>query len=105
MTAGFLVQRRATLGQRKALPERGGVTGPPLQLGKWLVNFWPDAYGHRKKASVAESLGDEIKRRTGEETMVSDLTFSPRLAEPQAPTSVSRGLPAGRPKRVWNSVS
>src|SRR6516164_3688234 len=26
----------------------------------------PDAYGHRKKASVAESLADEIKRRTGE---------------------------------------
>jgi 6-phosphofructokinase 1 len=25
----------------------------------------PDAYGHRKKASVAESLADEIKRRTG----------------------------------------
>jgi hypothetical protein len=24
----------------------------------------PDAYGHRKKASVAESLADEIKRRT-----------------------------------------
>jgi 6-phosphofructokinase 1 len=26
----------------------------------------PDAYGHRKKASVAESLADEIKRRVGE---------------------------------------
>jgi hypothetical protein len=25
----------------------------------------PDAYGHRKKASVAESLADEIKRRAG----------------------------------------
>jgi hypothetical protein len=34
----------------------------------------PDAYGHRKKASVAESLADEIKRRTGEETIASDLT-------------------------------
>src|SRR5258707_10376462 len=27
----------------------------------------PDAYGHRKKANVAESLADEIKRRTGDE--------------------------------------
>jgi 6-phosphofructokinase len=38
----------------------------------------PDAYGHRKKASVAESLSDEIKRRTGEETVVSDLTYDLR---------------------------
>src|SRR6202030_3431469 len=35
----------------------------------------PDAYGHRRKASVAESLADEIKRRAGEETIVSDLTY------------------------------
>jgi ATP-dependent phosphofructokinase / diphosphate-dependent phosphofructokinase len=42
----------------------------------------PDAYGHRKKASVAESLADEIKRRTGEETMVSDLTYDLRSGAP-----------------------
>jgi ATP-dependent phosphofructokinase / diphosphate-dependent phosphofructokinase len=42
----------------------------------------PDAYGHRKKASVAESLADEIKRRTGEETMVSDLTYDLRSGDP-----------------------
>jgi ATP-dependent phosphofructokinase / diphosphate-dependent phosphofructokinase len=41
-----------------------------------------DAYGHRKKASVAESLADEIKRRTGEETMVSDLTYDLRSGDP-----------------------
>jgi len=41
-----------------------------------------DAYGHRKKASVAESLSDEIKRRTGEETIVSDLTYDLRSGEP-----------------------
>ena len=41
-----------------------------------------DAYGHRKKASVAESLGDEIKRRTGEETIVSDLTYDLRSGDP-----------------------
>jgi ATP-dependent phosphofructokinase / diphosphate-dependent phosphofructokinase len=29
----------------------------------------PDPYGHRKKASVAEALADEIKRHTGEETI------------------------------------
>ena len=42
----------------------------------------PDAYGHRKKASVAESLADEIKRRTGEQTMTSDLTYDLRSGDP-----------------------
>ena len=42
----------------------------------------PDAYGHRKKASVAESLSDEIRRRTGEETIVSDLTYDLRSGDP-----------------------
>ncbi len=41
-----------------------------------------DAYGHRKKASVAESLSDEIKRRSGEETIVSDLTYDLRSGDP-----------------------
>ena len=41
-----------------------------------------DAYGHRKKASVAESLADEIKRRTGEETIASDLTYDLRSGDP-----------------------
>lgn len=42
----------------------------------------PDAYGHRKKMSVAEDLSEEIKRRTGEETVVSDLTYDLRSGEP-----------------------
>ena len=42
----------------------------------------PDAYGHRKKASVAESLADEIRKRTGEETIVSDLTYDLRSGDP-----------------------
>jgi 6-phosphofructokinase len=41
-----------------------------------------DAYGHRKKMSVAESLADEIKRRIGEETLVSDLTYDLRSGDP-----------------------
>ena len=41
-----------------------------------------DAFGHRKKASVGESLADEIKRRTGEETIVSDLTYDLRSGDP-----------------------
>ena len=42
----------------------------------------PDAYGHRKKESVAESLADEIRRRTGEETIASDLTYDLRSGDP-----------------------
>ena len=42
----------------------------------------PDAYGHRKKMSVAEDLSDEIKRRAGEETVVSDLTYDLRGGSP-----------------------
>jgi 6-phosphofructokinase len=41
-----------------------------------------DAYGHRKKVSVAELLADEIKRRTGEETIASDLTYDLRSGDP-----------------------
>jgi ATP-dependent phosphofructokinase / diphosphate-dependent phosphofructokinase len=42
----------------------------------------PDAYGHRKKASVAESLAEEIRQRTGEDTIVSDLTYDLRSGDP-----------------------
>src|SRR6476646_2338066 len=42
----------------------------------------PDSYGHRKKASVAESFADEIKRRVGEETITSDLTYDLRSGNP-----------------------
>jgi 6-phosphofructokinase len=42
----------------------------------------PDAYGHRKKASVAETLSGEIIGRTGEETVVSDLTYDLRGGSP-----------------------
>jgi len=42
----------------------------------------PDAYGHRKKMSVAEDLSNEIKTATGEETIVSDLTYDLRSGSP-----------------------
>jgi ATP-dependent phosphofructokinase / diphosphate-dependent phosphofructokinase len=42
----------------------------------------PDAYGHRKKASVAEALATEIGRKTGEETIASDLTYDLRSGSP-----------------------
>ena len=41
-----------------------------------------DAFGHRKKMSVAEDLSTEIKSATGEETIVSDLTYDLRSGSP-----------------------
>jgi 6-phosphofructokinase len=41
-----------------------------------------DAFGHRKKANVGEDFSDEIKKRTGEETVVSDLTYDLRSGDP-----------------------
>jgi ATP-dependent phosphofructokinase / diphosphate-dependent phosphofructokinase len=42
----------------------------------------PDAYGHRRKMSVAEDLSTEIKAATGEDTVVSDLTYELRSGTP-----------------------
>ncbi len=42
----------------------------------------PDEYGRRRKASVAEVLSDLVRRRTGEETVVSDLTYDLRSGDP-----------------------
>jgi 6-phosphofructokinase 1 len=41
-----------------------------------------DSSRHRKKSSVAESLADEIKRHTGQETIASDLTYDLRSGDP-----------------------
>ena len=67
----------------------------------------PDAFGHRKKENVAEALSDEIKRRTNEETIVSDLTYDLRSGAPDfvdkliASTfgTMAHGLRAERPER------
>ncbi|HEU4383369.1 MAG TPA: 6-phosphofructokinase [Anaeromyxobacteraceae bacterium] len=42
----------------------------------------PDEHGRRKKVNVGEAFSDEIRRRTGEETIVSDLTYDLRSGEP-----------------------
>jgi len=40
-----------------------------------------DAYGHKKKVDIGHALAAEIKRRTGEDTMTSDLTYDLRSGE------------------------
>jgi ATP-dependent phosphofructokinase / diphosphate-dependent phosphofructokinase len=43
-----------------------------------------DAFGHRHKADVGETLAREIKNRTGVETVHSDLTYDLRSGDPDA---------------------
>jgi ATP-dependent phosphofructokinase / diphosphate-dependent phosphofructokinase len=43
-----------------------------------------DAYGHRKKADVGAALAQEVQKRLGEETMISDLTYDLRSGEPDS---------------------
>jgi 6-phosphofructokinase 1 len=40
-----------------------------------------DAFGHKKKANVGEDLGDEVRKRTKQETVISDLTYDLRSGE------------------------
>ena len=40
-----------------------------------------DAFGHKKKANVGEDLGEEIRKRTKEETVISDLTYELRSGD------------------------
>jgi len=42
----------------------------------------PDAFGHRRKASIGEALAMEIGKRSDEECIVSDLTYDLRSGEP-----------------------
>lgn len=41
-----------------------------------------DAFGHRKKANVGEDFSREVEKATGEETIVSDLTYDLRSGSP-----------------------
>ena len=41
-----------------------------------------DAFGHRHKASIGEALATEVSSRTGNETIVSDLTYDLRSGPP-----------------------
>lgn len=43
-----------------------------------------DAYGHRRKVDIGQALAAEIKRRTGEDTMSSDLTYDLRSGDPDS---------------------
>jgi 6-phosphofructokinase 1 len=43
-----------------------------------------DAFGHRHKANVGEALAEELRDRTGIETLASELTYDLRSGEPDS---------------------
>jgi 6-phosphofructokinase 1 len=43
-----------------------------------------DAFGHHHKADVGEALAEELRRRTGIETLASELTYDLRSGEPDS---------------------
>jgi ATP-dependent phosphofructokinase / diphosphate-dependent phosphofructokinase len=43
-----------------------------------------DAFGHKKKADIGHALGDEIRKRTGNEIMLADLTYELRSGDPDS---------------------
>ena len=43
-----------------------------------------DAFGHRKKADIGQALAEEIRRRTGEDVLVSELTYDLRSGSPDS---------------------
>ena len=47
-----------------------------------------DAFGHRHKANVGEALAEELRRRTGIETLASELTYDLRSGEPDSVDSM-----------------
>jgi 6-phosphofructokinase 1 len=50
--------------------------------GQQVADFGEaDAYGHKKKVDIGHALAEEIKRRSGEDTMTSDLTYDLRSGE------------------------
>lgn len=54
-------------------------------VGATLGEFGePDAFGHRRKVDVGEALANEITRRSGEDTIVSQLTYDLRSGDPDA---------------------
>ncbi len=53
--------------------------------GKSVADFGEaDAYGHRKKVDIGHALAEILRQRTGEDTMVSDLTYDLRSGDPDA---------------------
>jgi 6-phosphofructokinase 1 len=60
------------------------VSEGALWKGCVLPDCGYDAYGHKRKADVGQALAEEIQQRTGEDVMVSDLTYDLRSGDPDA---------------------
>ena len=52
--------------------------------GSTLERGPADAFGHQRKANIAETLAEEIRRRSGEETLASELSYDLRSGDPDS---------------------
>ena len=53
--------------------------------GGTIPEYGPaDAFGHRHKTNIAETIADEIRKRSREETLASELTYDLRSGDPDA---------------------
>ena len=64
----FVIAAEGAIWQGGSLPEYGPA----------------DAYGHRRKANIAEALADEIHARSGQDAIASELTYDLRSGDPDA---------------------
>ena len=56
-----------------------------MWTGGSLIEYGPaDAYGHRRKANIADTLATEIRARTGEDTLAMELTYDLRSGQADA---------------------
>jgi 6-phosphofructokinase 1 len=70
---------------KRANPSRYALVVAAMWRGGSLPEYGPaDAYGHRRKANIAEALAAEIRARTGDETLASELTYDLRSGDPDA---------------------
>jgi 6-phosphofructokinase len=88
--APFDLDRLATLlaEDRAANPSRYSLViaseGASWVGGSLQENGEPDAYGHRRPVNVGSVLAEELRQRTGIETVHSDLTYDLRSGDPDA---------------------
>ena len=64
----FVIAAEGAIWKGGSLPEQGPA----------------DAFGHRHKANIGETLAGEIRRRSGEDTVASELTYDLRSGDPDS---------------------
>jgi 6-phosphofructokinase len=80
--AGLLVEDKRSNPSRYAIVVT--AEGAIWRGGSIAETGEADAFGHRHKANIAEVLASEVKARTGEDAVASELTYDLRSGEPDS---------------------